>query len=88
MLWRINVVTLPADFVATKYTGYFWNLKEQKLYSIKVDGILKPIKKYPPNQWNHFVDAYRVSVKGHRRALMIDYLKKLVPSNSVIPLEK
>jgi hypothetical protein len=81
------VVTLPSDFVATKYSGYFWNLKEKKLYSIKVDGVLKPIKKYPPNQWNHFQDAYRVSVKGWRKSLHMDYLKKLVPADSVIPLE-
>jgi hypothetical protein len=34
------MVTLPKDFVATKHDGYFWNLKEQKLYSIKVGGTL------------------------------------------------
>lgn len=82
------MVTLPADFVATKYSGYFWHLKEKKLYSIKVDGILRPLKKYLPNQWNHFNDEYRVSVKGRRRSLHMDYLNKLVPADSVIPLEK
>ena len=25
------MVTLPKDFVATQYNGYFWNLKEQRL---------------------------------------------------------
>jgi hypothetical protein len=82
------VVTLPNDFVATKYSGYFWHLKEKKLYTLRVSGILRPLKKYPPNFWNHFRDEYRVSVEGTRRAVSMEYLKKLVPADSVIPLEK
>ena len=37
------MVTLPKDFVATRYPGYFWNVVEKKLYSIKVTGELKPM---------------------------------------------
>lgn len=35
------MVTLPKDFVATKYPGYFWNVVDKKLYSLKVTGELK-----------------------------------------------
>jgi hypothetical protein len=83
------MVTLPADFVATRYNGYFWNLKEKKLYSIKVGGVLRPLANLrPPCHWNHFVEGYTVSVNGRRRTVTTDYLKKLVAKNSVIPVEK
>ena len=82
------MVTFPNDFVAIKYPGYFWNLKEKKLYSIKVDGILRPLKKPNPNRWNHMQDFYPVSVKGRRRAVYMDYLMKLTSTASVIPVEK
>ena len=83
------MVTLPKDFVATKYSGYFWNLKEQKLYSIKVSGILRPLAgPQKPNQWNHFIEGYRISVDGKNRTMYLDYLKKLKSANSVIPVEQ
>jgi hypothetical protein len=84
------MVTLPKDFVATKYPGYFWNLKEEKLYSLKVTGILRPMAgPYKPNPFNHWVTpGYQISVEGHKRSLHVDYLKKLKAVNSVIPMEK
>ena len=39
----INMVTLPDNFTMTKYPGYFWNVLDKKLYSIKVTGELKPL---------------------------------------------
>lgn len=82
------MVTLPNEFVSTKYPGYFWNLKEKKLYTMKVSGVLRPLKKPLPNFYNHFADAYTVSVNGRRRGMFIDYLSKLTAKNSVIPVEK
>lgn len=38
------MVILPPPFVKTKYEGYFWNLSDKKLYSLKIDGVLKPLK--------------------------------------------
>ena len=84
------MVTLPKDFVATKYPGYFWNLKEEKLYSLKVTGILRPMAgPYNPNPFNNWgTPGYQISVGGHKRSLHLDYLKKLKAVNSVIPMEK
>ena len=81
------MVTLPSNFVATKYPGYFWNLKEQKLYTMKISGVLRVLKKSLPNQWNFFKESYRISHQGHRRTLEVSYLKTLVDKNSIIPLE-
>jgi len=75
------MIHLPQEFVTTKFPGYFWNLKEQKLYSIKVSGLLKPLT-FSPRRWtpNGIMDAgYRVSVAGRRRFLPQYYLEKLRP---------
>lgn len=35
----------PCGFVALKkYPGYFWNMGDDQLYSMKINGILKPLK--------------------------------------------
>ena len=80
------MVTLPKEFVATKYPGYFWNIPEQKLYSVKVIGMLKPLARQYANQFNHFVDGYKISIRGNRRVLALDYLKTLKPKSSVFPI--
>lgn len=83
------MVTLPPQFIATKFPGYFWNLNTQTLYSIKVDGILKELKISKPNPWNNLVvPAYRVSVKGKRRYLHKTDLMKIQATNSIIPVEE
>lgn len=80
------MVSLPKEFVATKFAGYFYNLNDKKVYSIK-SGILKPLKISLANNWNKMPDAfYDVSVFGVRRCLTIKYLETLVPNNSKIPV--
>lgn len=82
------MVTLPPEYTATKYFGYFWNTKEQRLYSIKIGGVLRPLKFVNPNKWNELPSpAYRVSVKGRDRYLLISELKKLTIQDSIIPVE-
>ena len=72
------MVTLPIEFVATKYPGYFWNTETQTLFSLKIDGVLKELKMVYPNHFNMIrMPGYRVSVKGRRRHLSIGYLKDL-----------
>lgn len=83
-----NMVTLPPEYTATKYFGYFWNTREQQLYSIKMAGVLRPLKSVKPNKWNELPGpAYRVSDKGRDRYLLISDLKKLTVQDSVIPVE-
>ncbi len=84
------MVTLPKEFVATKYPGYFWNIKDKQLYSVKITGMLKPLastylwrKNYPPNP---AVPGYNISVKGRKRFMSIEELTKLSPTKSVFPI--
>ena len=74
------MVVMPVEFVATKYPGYFWNTKTKQLYSVKVTGILTPIKFSKGGQfgWRNILPGYRVSVKGVRRLLRLEYLNSLV----------
>jgi len=80
------MVTLPKEFVATKYPGYFWNIQDQKVYSVKVTGTLKPLVKQTANQFNHFLAGFKVSVRGQRRLLAMDYLRTLKPKSTVFPV--
>ncbi len=78
------MVTLPIEFVKTKYPGYFWNTESQALYSLKVDGVLREIKITHPNPFSRITEpGYRVSVKGVRRFMSISSLQKLTAQLSV-----
>ena len=84
------MVTLPKEFVAIKYPGYFWNLNDNRLYSLKVSGVLRPLAgPIKPNRFNHlFEPAYKISVNGFTKTVAIGYLNKLRAKNSVIPMEE
>lgn len=83
------MVTLPKDFVATRYDGYFWNLKEQKLYSIKVGGFLRRLSgPRKPNPFNHYIEGYQISVQGRKRVIALATLQKLKAADSIIKVEK
>jgi len=73
------MVVLPKNFVMTKYPGYFWNVKERKLYSIKVTGELRPMKFHKGGNfgWVRVEPGYQVSVNGQKRRLTLDYLNTL-----------
>jgi hypothetical protein len=80
-----QMVRLPKKLIATKYSGYFWHIERQALYSIK-SGELKSIKKTSPNKFNNLhVGAYQVSVRGQRRYLFLDYLQSLKEHDSKVP---
>jgi len=82
------MVTLPREFTATRFPGYFWNTKTQKLYSLKVGGELRELKgPMEPNYFNKWHEpGYRVSHKGRPRVLGMSYLKKLKLEDSEIPV--
>lgn len=79
------MVTLPKDFVATRYPGYFWNVAEKKLYSIKVSGELRELKfsKGGDFGWVKIPPGYKISVKGTRRYYTLDYLNKLTATADI-----
>lgn len=81
------MIKLPPDFTSTKFPGYFWNVCEKKLYSLKVDGILKPLTTIEPNHFNAWKEpGYRVSVKGSKRILRLSELEKLTLKDEEIPV--
>lgn len=79
------MVTLPVDFVATRYPGYFWNVVEKKLYSIKVTGELKPLafQKGGNFGWVKVPPGYKISVKGQKRMFTMDYLNSLKSTSAI-----
>jgi hypothetical protein len=84
-------VTLPSNFIAMYYSGYFYNLDDCKLYSLKVKGVLKPLKHQKPSIHNHMEPGYQVSVHGYRRYIsdkMIDEAIERSKVKTVIPVQK
>ncbi len=83
------MVTLPPEFTATRYPGYFWNIKTQKLFSLKVSGELRELKLIRPNHWNGWKDpGYRVSHEGVRKVMSLPYLQTLKLKDSKIKIKK
>ncbi len=79
------MVTLPKDFVATRYPGYFWNVAEKKLYTLKVTGELKPMAFFKGGIFygQRFDPGYKLSVNGQRRKYTMEYLESLTATNSI-----
>lgn len=79
------MVTLPKEFVATRYPGYFWNVQEKKLYSLKVTGQLRPLSFFKGGTFygvSH-EPGYNISVHGIRRKYTMQYLNSLKPTNKI-----
>ena len=76
------MVTLPKNFVTTKFPGYFWNTIEHKLYSIKVTGQLRPLRFSKGGTFYgvRIKPGYSISVNGVRRTYPLDQLEKLTTS--------
>lgn len=79
-----------------KFPGYFWDVKDNVLYSIKVDGILKPLKvrtlhpsaKKYLTSYSYLVIGepyYIISYKGERKYLSVKKLKQLHHIDYMIP---
>ena len=79
------MVTLPTEFVATRYPGYFWNVKERKLYSLKVTGELRPMAFFKGGTFYgvQHDPGYKLSVNGVRRKYTMDYLNSLKATDAV-----
>lgn len=71
------MITLPPEFVETKFPGYYWNTKTQQLFSLKVTGVLRPLAKPKISKFNRYQDVYQVSVMGKKRYLYMHNLRAL-----------
>lgn len=80
------MITFPHEFTATKYPGYFWNVEKKELYSIKVTGELRKLKRVKSSHFNRYFDGYVVSHRGCRRHLTMEYLQSLKTIDTVIPV--
>ena len=82
------MIYLPEGLTPTKYPGYFWHLGDQKLYSIKVGGVLHEMTLTYPGRYNRLdFPVYRVSHKGKRKLLFLHELRKLRITDHEIPYE-
>lgn len=92
------MITLPEGFTATKYPGYFFHVADRELYSIKIGGVMRKLKRinygkacvFVPYMWKMECDTWcwQVSVKGHKKYLTDRYLYSLSIKDSVIEYEK
>lgn len=97
------MVKMKPEFVATKYPGYFFNTSDEQLYSMKIDGVLKPLKFHEPNRFNHMYNftvklrsgervrctgGFYVSVKGFRKLYPIEALRDLEDTDHTIPVRE
>lgn len=51
------MITLPSELKAIRgFPGYFFRESDKQLFSIKISGVLKPLKHKtsPPLRWNRF----------------------------------
>ena len=83
------MVTLPKEFVAIQYPGYFFNIEDEKLYSVKVSGALKPLALN--KGWNYALKiycevGYNISVNGRKRHIELSELRKLKPKKQIYPI--
>lgn len=72
------MIVFPSGYCKTKYPGYFWNVNDQKLYSIK-SGVLKPLtlRKAFYNRYVDFPIGYNVSNNGVSRFVSLETLKQI-----------
>lgn len=75
------MIQFPSEFVKTPWPGYFWHQTEERLYSIKVRGVLRPMKLkrefYSPRT-GKIPEGYCISVNGHRKIVTAEFIKSKV----------
>ena len=80
------MVRLPDNFIATKFNGYFFNVENETLYSLKVKGVLRPMKLLKPNPFNHMHEPFfRISNNGIAKSYPLSKLRKLAEEEKANP---
>lgn len=86
------MIILPKELLPLKYNGYFWNPENETVYSIKIDGILKPLKKLGWFRYgkHKFPPGFNISHQGRKIRLNLEDLRKIKPLDEefVIPYKK
>lgn len=75
------MIIFPPPFVKTRYNGYFFNTENKILYSIKVGGVLVPLKYREAYKNIQFgVDCppgFNISINGRKKRYPLTELLKL-----------
>lgn len=82
------MIKFPKEFVALRYPGYFWNKKEQQLYSMKVSGVLKPLKYQRSFRtiYKTLPAGYSISYRGRRFRIAVEHIDGFLVKDSTIPV--
>jgi hypothetical protein len=75
------MITLPLDFVPTRYEGYYWSVTENHLYTLK-GGTLKPLKMAPVRiymcgAYVYYPEGWIISHLGKKHVYPLRELMKL-----------
>ena len=82
------MIYFPRDLTPVPaHPGYFWDVKEHKLYSIKVGGVLRELKMKRVGPWmtrysrfskyHHGDKYYSLSKEGRQIVMLVRNLKEL-----------
>lgn len=90
------MIKFPDDFVALKrYPGYFWSTTEQRLYSMKVSGILRPLSTqkaygYVVNKLGLYPGEryWSISKNGRSSFLTESRINRIVEKDHQIPITR
>jgi hypothetical protein len=77
------MITLPSELKAIRgFPGYFFRESDKRVFSIKIGGVLKPLKHKtsPPLAWNRFqgFSGWELSKDGIRRNFSDEAITKLL----------
>lgn len=83
-------ILFPEEFKALKgHPGYFWHVGQQRLYSIKIGGVLRKLKiQYPNKHCPIPVPYYQLSKNGNTVYIGIDRIEKILEDPHTIPVQK
>jgi len=85
------MISLPSELKAIlKFPGYFYRESDDKLFSIKIGGDLRPLKhkKCPPMSWNDFqgFSGWELSKNGRKYNIPDSKIKTLlIQTDYMIP---
>lgn len=93
------MITFPKELIAIRYDGYYWHPEEMKVYSIKIQGKLKPLKTKSRKEIPYYMEPFwmkrmvdhryvQISVNGRKKYIPFDYLKTLKEYDYELPLYK
>lgn len=79
------MVQLPPEFVKlVSFHGYFVNVNDRQVYSIK-SGILRPLAKQSPNRFNHQLNGWVISHSGRKIQIPYDLVVRICAQHNINP---